>query len=55
MSKAKKNSIDDQGTAITVVSNDTGDVISLTDMARKFGVDGHSDLTATQQAGKTPP
>jgi hypothetical protein len=39
MSKARKNSIDVQGSAITVVSNDTGDYISLTDMAKKFGDD----------------
>jgi len=40
MSKAKKNNIDVQGAAIAVVSNDTGDFISLTDMAKKFGDDG---------------
>ena len=39
MNKSKKNSIDVQGAAITVVSNDTGDFISLTDMAKKFGDD----------------
>ncbi|MDP3848912.1 MAG: KilA-N domain-containing protein [Luteolibacter sp.] len=39
MSKSKKNSIDVQGAAIAVVSNDTGDFISLTDMAKKFGDD----------------
>ena len=39
MSKAKGNSIEVQGSAITVVSNDTGDFISLTDMAKKFGDD----------------
>ena len=39
MSKAKKNSIEVQGSAITVVSNDTGDFISLTDMAKKLGDD----------------
>jgi len=39
MSKAKKNSIEVQGSAIAVVSNDTGDFISLTDMAKKFGDD----------------
>jgi hypothetical protein len=39
MSKAKKNSIDVQGSAIAVVSNDSGDFISLTDMAKKFGDD----------------
>ena len=40
MSKAKKNNIDVQGAEIAVVSNDTGDFISLTDMAKKFGDDG---------------
>jgi len=40
MSKAKKNNIDVQGAAIAVVCNDTGDFISLTDMAKKFGGDG---------------
>jgi len=40
MSKAKKNNIDVQAAAIAVVSNDTGDFISLTDMAKKFGDDG---------------
>lgn len=39
MSQARKNSIAVQGAAITVVSNDPGDFISLTDMARKFGHD----------------
>lgn len=39
MSKAKKSSIDVQGVAITVVSHDAGDYISLTDMAKKFGDD----------------
>ena len=36
MSKASRNSIDIQGAAISVVSNDTRDFISLTNMARKF-------------------
>jgi KilA-N domain len=39
MSKTKKSSIDVQGAAITVVSHDAGDYISLTDMAKKFGDD----------------
>ncbi len=39
MSKSKKITIDVQGTAITVVSHDTGDFISLTDMAKKIGDD----------------
>ena len=39
LSKSKKSSIDVQGSAIAVVSNDTGDYISLTDMAKKFGDD----------------
>ncbi len=38
MSKSKK-SIDVQGSAIAIVSNDTGDFISLTDMAKKLGDD----------------
>ena len=39
MSKAKKATIDVQGTAITVLSQDDDDFISLTDMAKKFGDD----------------
>ena len=39
MSKAKRSNIDVQGAAIAVISNDTGDFISLTDMAKKFGDD----------------
>ena len=39
MKKPTKSSIDVQGAAITVVSNDAGDYISLTDMAKKFGDD----------------
>jgi len=44
MSKAKKTrdktaTIDVQGTAITVLSQDENDFISLTDMAKKFGDD----------------
>jgi hypothetical protein len=39
MSKAKRTSIDVQGTAITVLSQNSQDFISLTDMAKKFGDD----------------
>lgn len=39
MSKARKVSIEVQGTAITIVSLDDQDFISLTDMAKKFGDD----------------
>lgn len=39
MSKAKRCNIDVQGAAITVVSQATGDFISLTGMAKKFGDD----------------
>ena len=39
MTKAKKATIDVQGTAITVLSQDENDFISLTDMAKKFGDD----------------
>ena len=38
MSKAKRSTIEVQGTAITVASNDRSDYISLTDMAKKFGM-----------------
>jgi hypothetical protein len=36
MKKGKSASIEVQGTAITVVSGDEGDYISLTDMVRRF-------------------
>ena len=36
MSKAKKTTIDVQGTAITILSEEHGDYISLTDMVRHF-------------------
>jgi hypothetical protein len=39
MSKAKRTSIEVQGTAITVLSQHSEDFISLTDMAQKFGDD----------------
>ena len=39
MTKAKKATIEVQGTAITVLSQDENDFISLTDMAKKFGDD----------------
>ena len=39
MSKAKKSTIEVQGTAITVLSQRAEDYISLTDMAKKFGDD----------------
>lgn len=39
MSKGKRSSVTVQGSAITVVTNDGTDFISLTDMARKFGDD----------------
>jgi hypothetical protein len=39
MSKAKKSTIEVQGTAITVLSQRDEDYISLTDMAKKFGDD----------------
>jgi hypothetical protein len=39
MSKAKRNLIDVQGSAITIVSLNGIDYISLTDMAQKFGDD----------------
>lgn len=42
MSKAKKTAIDVQGTAITILSREHGDYISLTDMVRNF--DGGSAL-----------
>ena len=37
MSKAKKSTIEVQGTAIAIVSSSDHDFISLTDMAKKFG------------------
>jgi KilA-N domain len=37
MSKAKRVSIDVQGTAITILTQNSQDFISLTDMAKKFG------------------
>src|SRR5262245_32383307 len=36
MSKSKKTTIEVQGTAITILSREHGDYISLTDMVRKF-------------------
>ena len=39
MSKPKKSTIEVQGADITVVSEEHGDYISLTDMAKKFGDD----------------
>jgi hypothetical protein len=39
MSRAKRNIIEVQGSAITVVSQGPADYISLTDMAKKFGDD----------------
>lgn len=39
MSKAKRTTIEVQGTAIAIVSMDKQDFISLTDMAKKFGDD----------------
>jgi KilA-N domain len=39
MSKAKRNQIEVQGSAITIVSQNGIDYISLTDMAQKFGDD----------------
>ena len=39
MSKSKRISIEVQGAAITIVSQDSQDFISLTDMAKKFGDD----------------
>ena len=39
MSKARKATIEVQGTAITVLSHREEDYISLTDMAKKFGDD----------------
>jgi hypothetical protein len=39
MAKEKKNTINVQGTAITIVSHKEDDYISLTDMANKFGGD----------------
>ncbi len=39
MSKAKKSTIEVQGTAIAIVSSSDHDFISLTDMAKKFGDD----------------
>ena len=39
MSKDKKTTIEVQGAAITVISQNEADFISLTDMAKKFGDD----------------
>ena len=39
MNKAKRSTIEVQGTAITVVAQSGSDYISLTDMAKKFGDD----------------
>ena len=39
MSKPKRSTLEVQGTAITIVSRDGMDFISLTDMAKKFGDD----------------
>ena len=39
MSKAKRSTIEVQGTAIAIVSSSDYDFISLTDMAKKFGDD----------------
>jgi hypothetical protein len=39
MSKLKRNTLNVQGTAITVMSQQDDDFISLTDMSRKFGDD----------------
>jgi hypothetical protein len=39
MTKAKRNTIEVQGTAIAIVSQNNQDFISLTDMAKKFGDD----------------
>lgn len=39
MSKAKRATIEVQGTAIAILSHDNKDFISLTDMAKKFGDD----------------
>jgi len=39
MSQAKKNTIEVQGTAITILSQRDEDYISLTDMSKKFGDD----------------
>ena len=39
MGKAKRNNIEVQGTSIQVISRDTEDYISLTDMAKRFGDD----------------
>jgi hypothetical protein len=36
MNKLKKATVEVQGTAITILSKEHGDDISLTDMARKF-------------------
>ncbi len=36
MSKPKKTTIEVQGTAITILSGEQGDYISLTDMVRRF-------------------
>ena len=39
MSKDKKSTIEVQGTAISILSQNEEDYISLTDMTRKFGDD----------------
>jgi hypothetical protein len=39
MVKAKRNNIEVQGTSIQIISRDTEDYISLTDMAKRFGDD----------------
>ncbi len=39
MKKAKRTSIDVQGTAISILSHNNEDFVSLTDMAQKFGDD----------------
>lgn len=39
MAKEKKNTINDQGTAVTILSQKDDDFICLTDMAKKFGGD----------------
>lgn len=39
MAKDRKSTISVQGTAITILSHQSEDYISLTDMAKKFGCD----------------
>ena len=39
MTQAKRTSLEVQGSAITVISHDSHDLISLTDMAKEFGDD----------------